>query len=344
MGDGSRHRAGQSRAARVVVALATACSVLAACSSEEPASSDAGASRSAESVEPTRAPSREPGTGSTDPQSAESKPADSQSADPQSAEESDAEELPSVPARGAVALAGQLNRASAVLRRADAPADEVRRAAELHQLAIRVLAARSDRFRRRVDDRLSRRAAGPVRSDVRAARLLQALGGPRPQPKFPPWRIIEPPPPSTLLQHYRGAQRRTGVPWSYLAAIHLVETRMGRIRGPSTAGALGPMQFLPTTWDLYGAGGDINDPRDAIYAAARLLKRHGAPRRMAKALWHYNQSASYVRAVTVYARAMRRSSAAYRGYWHWRVLYRQARGTFVLPTGYPKVRPVRLPG
>ena len=67
------------------------------------------------------------------------------------------------------------------------------------------------------------------------------------------------------------------MPWTYLAAIHLVETRMGRIRGASTAGARGPMQFLPSTWALYGAGGDINDPRDAILAAARLLRHHGAP-------------------------------------------------------------------
>jgi hypothetical protein len=193
-----------------------------------------------------------------------------------------------------------------------------------------------------VDARLDPATARLVRGDVRSARFLQVLSGPRPQPKFPPWRIIEPPTPETLLKHYRAAQRRTGVPWNYLAAIHLVETRMGRIRGPSTAGALGPMQFLPSTWDLYGEGGDINDPRDAIHAAARLLERHGAPRTMAKALWHYNQSNSYVRAVTEYARTMKRSTEAYRGYWHWRVLYRQAKGTFVLPTGYPKVRPVRV--
>jgi membrane-bound lytic murein transglycosylase B len=163
-----------------------------------------------------------------------------------------------------------------------------------------------------------------------------------PQRKLPRWRIVAPRPARELLGYYRVAQQRTGVPWAYLAAIHLVETRMGRIRGASTAGALGPMQFLPSTWDLYGAGGDINDPRDAILAAARLLKANGAPGDMGEALRHYNTSTKYVRAVSEYARTMMRSRSAYRGYWHWRVLYRQVRGTYVLPVGYPEVRPVLI--
>ncbi|HEX7345303.1 MAG TPA: lytic transglycosylase domain-containing protein [Candidatus Limnocylindrales bacterium] len=165
-----------------------------------------------------------------------------------------------------------------------------------------------------------------------------------PQQRLPRWRIVAPPPASELLGYYREAQRRTGVSWTYLAAIHLVETRMGRIRGVSTAGARGPMQFLPSTWDLYGNDGDITDPRDAILAAARLLKANGAPGDMADALWHYNPSGSYVRAVREHARAMQRSRSAYRAYWHWRVFYRHARGTYVLPVGYPKTRPVPLPG
>ena len=61
-------------------------------------------------------------------------------------------------------------------------------------------------------------------------------------------RAVAPPPPGELLDDYRAAQRRTGVPWTYLAAINLVETRMGRIRGTSTAGARGPMQFIPVSY------------------------------------------------------------------------------------------------
>ena len=252
-----------------------------------------------------------------------------------------APELPSVPeASDAPALARQLELAAATLRDRDAAAGDVRRAGEFQQLAVGTLASASDTVRRRVTSRLRPQTAVVVRGAVRAAGLLHAMTSP--QRRLPHWRIVAAPPASELLGYYRMAQRRTGVPWTYLAAIHLVETRMGRIRGASTAGALGPMQFLPSTWDLYGAGGNINDPRDAILAAARLLKANGAPRDMSGALRHYNQSTKYVRAVSEYARTMTRSRSAYRGYWHWRVLYRHARGTYVLPVGYPAVRPVLI--
>ncbi|NUS52956.1 MAG: lytic transglycosylase domain-containing protein, partial [Nocardioidaceae bacterium] len=180
-----------------------------------------------------------------------------------------------------------------------------------------------------------------VRDEVSAARSLRSLTVP--QQRLPRWRVVTPAPAAELLRAYRLAERRTGVPWEYVAAINLVETRMGRIRGVSTAGARGPMQFLPATWRLYGAGGDIDDPRDAILAAARLLRANGAPRDLAGALFHYNPAPEYVRAVTAHARVLRRWPGAYRGYWHWRVLFSRADGTYVLPVGYPRVRPVRLP-
>jgi len=255
-------------------------------------------------------------------------------------------ELPTVPATDSVAaLARQLNRAAATTRRRDATATDVRRAAEFEQLAVRALAGASAAYRRGVTSRLDPDTALVVRSMVKAARSLASMAPSRPrrQVQLPRWRIVAPPPATELLGYYREAQRRTGVSWTFLAAIHLVETRMGRIRGVSTAGAQGPMQFLPSTWDRYGAGGDVTDPRDAILAAARLLKAKGAPGDMADALWHYNQSKKYVRAVSEYAGTMQRSSSAYRSYWNWRVFYRHARGTYVLPVGYPKTRPVPLP-
>jgi membrane-bound lytic murein transglycosylase B len=239
-------------------------------------------------------------------------------------------------------LAGQLDLAVTTLRKRDATVDEVRKAGEFQQLAVRALARASHPFRRQVLASLRPATARETRAQLTAADLLTALTEPR--VKFPPWRILEPPQPEVLLGYYREAERLTGVPWTYLAAIHLVETRMGRIRGPSTAGALGPMQFMPATWARYGAGGDINDPRDAVLAAARLLKDHGAPGDMAGALWHYNPSSRYVGAVTAYARTMQESASAYRGYWHWQVFCQLRRGAFLLPVGYPDVRPVPLPG
>jgi membrane-bound lytic murein transglycosylase B len=155
-----------------------------------------------------------------------------------------------------------------------------------------------------------------------------------PGPDLPTtWRIVEPAPLDDLARYYREAEAEFGVPWSYLAAIHLVETRMGRIRGTSTAGAQGPMQFIPATWERYGEG-DINSDRDAIRAAARYLKANGAPGNMANALFRYNQSQRYVRAVTAYAEVMRADADAYRGYYQWQVYYLTTRGDILLPVGY----------
>ena len=239
------------------------------------------------------------------------------------------------------ALAAGLERAAATLRDRTATPGEDRRAGEFLQLAVRALAAARPPVLARVAARLRPSTEMFVRLDVRSSRLLGGITAP--QPHLPPWRIVAPAPAGELLRDYRRAQRRTGVPWTYLAAINLVESRMGRIRGTSTAGAQGPMQFVPATWRLYGAGGDIDDPHDAILAAARLLRANGADRDLAGALWHYNQSRSYVRAVTGYARILQHSSWMYRGLWSWRVLYSRRGGTFVLPVGYPRVRPVRLP-
>jgi hypothetical protein len=115
-------------------------------------------------------------------------------------------------------------------------------------------------------------------------------------------KVGVPPPLSDLDGFYREAQSKYGVGWNYLAAIHLVETKFGRVKSDSVAGAKGPMQFIPSTWRIYGNGGDIHDPHDAILAAANLLHNNGAPPRYGPALRAYNNSGLYVDAVTRYAR------------------------------------------
>ena len=161
--------------------------------------------------------------------------------------------------------------------------------------------------------------------------------------RFPRWRIVSPPPPAELLGYFRASAATYGIPWEYLAAIEFVETRMGRIRGLSPAGARGPMQFMPATWAEYGRG-NIDNQHDSIMAAARFLAANGARRNIDGALLRYNPSPSYVVAVRSYAQEMLRDTRAFYGYAYWQVLYRTTSGTFLLPVGYPRVPPRRLPG
>src|SRR5436190_80406 len=112
---------------------------------------------------------------------------------------------------------------------------------------------------------------GTIVANLRARRELRAIPNAAPKGLLPAWRIQAPAPAVKLMAWYRTAGARFGVGWQYLAAINLIETTFGKVHGRSASGAQGPMQFLPTTWAAYGAGDDINDPHDAIFAAARFL-------------------------------------------------------------------------
>jgi membrane-bound lytic murein transglycosylase B len=80
------------------------------------------------------------------------------------------------------------------------------------------------------------------------------------------------------------------------------------------------MQFPPSTWRAYGKG-DIDDPRDAILAAARYLKANGAPRNLRNAVYAYNHSSDYVEAVRRLAARMRTDERSYLAYYAWQVYY-----------------------
>ena len=248
--------------------------------------------------------------------------------------------LPAMPPADPGQLATALNHAQAIVDSPASPSTELSRAGWFEQLATGVLERARPASRGATLAQLDPQAGATVRADLAAAGALDRLTTPR--KSLPPWKIIQPPPPATLLAYFRAAQARFGVGWEYLAAIEFIETKFGRVAGLSVAGAEGPMQFLPATWARYGRG-DVHDPHDAIFGAARYLVASGARNDIAGALYHYNPSADYVSAVTDYAQRMRGDVRAYVGYYYWQVLYAKSGRLLLLPVGFPRVRPVPIP-
>jgi hypothetical protein len=156
----------------------------------------------------------------------------------------------------------------------------------------------------------------------------------------PAWRIVAPAPADELMNYYREAEAATGVGWNHLAAINLIESRFGSIQGDSTAGAQGPMQFLPSTFDAYGEGGDIHSPRDSIMAAGRYLAANDFANNRDSAIFRYNNADRYVRAVNDYAAVLAADPAAFAGYYRWDVYYRTTSGDVLLPVGYASASPI----
>jgi membrane-bound lytic murein transglycosylase B len=196
------------------------------------------------------------------------------------------------------------------------------------------LAQREQRIYRRLgrDRGLSRRVLAALPAGLRAeardnvlARLeLERIVSKHVGP--PPKVAIGPAQPADVLRgHYRRAQRRFHVGPPLLAAVNFVESAFGRLRNRSVSGARGPMQFMPATWASYGLGGDISDPRDAILGAANYLHANGAPGDEARALYRYNPSSHYVRAISRYARRIRADWRAFYAYYAWAIHYRGKR-------------------
>ena len=103
-----------------------------------------------------------------------------------------------------------------------------------------------------------------------------------------------------LVALWQGAGSAYGIPWEVLASINKVESNFGRNMGPSSAGAVGWMQFMPSTWERWGldANGDgVADPwnpEDAIYAAARYLSAAGGTQDVSRGVFAYNHAQWYV--------------------------------------------------
>jgi len=106
-----------------------------------------------------------------------------------------------------------------------------------------------------------------------------------------------------LLGLWQRAGAEYDVPWQVLASINRIESDFGRNMGPSSAGAIGWMQFMPSTWMQWGldANGDgVADPwnaADAIFSAARYLDAAGASTDLYRAVFAYNHADWYVNEV-----------------------------------------------
>jgi membrane-bound lytic murein transglycosylase B len=245
---------------------------------------------------------------------------------------------PPAPARTRAGLADQIAAAEAAIRDPATTELDLARAALAQQVAYRQLGTHPE-WDEGVLAALPEDVRGTVTRHAAARRELRGMHT-RLSDTLPAWRIVAPEPADELVAIYQEAGAAFDIPWTYLAAINLVETGIGRIRGTSTAGAQGPMQFLPATWAAYGAGGDIHDTRDAIFGAARYLAANNGATDISNALYRYNHSNRYVRGVTLYADLIAEHPRAFLGFYHWGIWYLTTQGDVYLPVGYDETAPI----
>jgi membrane-bound lytic murein transglycosylase B len=188
-------------------------------------------------------------------------------------------------------------------RALDAAQREAAAAAGALDAARRTLDALDARVR-------AQRAAAEAARRLAAARAASRAAGQVPTAPVTALGI-----PADYEAAYRAAAPSCpGLRWTLLAAIGQVESGHGRNQGPSSAGAIGPMQFMPGTFRRYGVDGDGDgiadpwDPEDAIRSAARYLcatgARGGTPQGVHDALFAYNRAEWYVQLVLATERAV----------------------------------------
>jgi membrane-bound lytic murein transglycosylase B len=245
---------------------------------------------------------------------------------------------PPPPATTPTALAEQIGAAEAAIRDPVTDPVALARAALAQQVAYRQLGTHPE-WDEAVLDALPAELHQTVRRHAEARRAFRGMHS-KPPATLPAWRIVAPEPADELIALYEEAGAAFDIPWSVLAAINLVETGTGRIRGMSIAGAQGPMQFLPSTWAAYGAGGDIEDTRDAIFGAARYLAANNGAADIDHALFRYNHSDRYVRGVKLYAALIAEHPRAFLGLHQWGVWYSTTQGDVYLPVGYEQAAPI----
>ena len=162
-----------------------------------------------------------------------------------------------------------------------------------------------------------RRARRPRRTPLRAPDgsptpqnpgFVDALPGPSTATGVPNFVIRKFRVPIFLLPIYQAAGIQYGIRWEVLAAINEIETDYGRNLNVSSAGALGWMQFIPSSWRMYGVDAnkdgkkDPYNPVDAIFAAARYLKAAGGEKDLRRAVFAYNHAGWYVDSVMLRAK------------------------------------------
>jgi hypothetical protein len=245
--------------------------------------------------------------------------------------------------RTAAGLAGRLVR-DEDLARDPGTAGDVRDAAAFEaQLLYRQL-ARTPAWERQVRLLVPGRYRDDLADHLAARRALRSVLTTL-SDEVPAWEILDPAPTPDLLRFYREGERSYGVAWEVLAAVNFVESGFGKIRGLSTAGAQGPMQFIPATWAAYGDG-DVDDPHDSILGAAHYLAANGGGTAeisgpaIEEALRHYNNAQGYVDGVLAYVAILHRDPRVLGELVRWQIVYLSTIGDLWLPIGYRSTTPV----